>query len=109
MRKEIGGTSLTKTRKRFKGKLYQETIQPKSPYSAQRQPDSTHILVCPKCIQIYFVNEAFIKEMDNIEKKGVIDVVQPGCTRCHVFMDIAKLEDNEGWQNWQDVERDIKA
>jgi hypothetical protein len=98
-----------KTKRSFKGTLHQETIQPKSSYSTERQPDSTHILVCPQCINIFFVNESFIKEMNNIEKKGVVDVVKVGCTSCRVFMEIAEIEDNEGWQNWDDVERVLEG
>lgn len=101
--------SKVRHKRKIKGTLHQETIQPKSPYSTERQPDSTHILVCPQCISIYFVNEAFIREMNSIEKKGVIDIVQVGCTGCHVFMEVAELEDNKGWQNWQDVKERLES
>jgi len=91
---------------RFKPKQTVVRFEHPADFFEAQQPDSTHILTCPECGEVRFVDKRFVESMKDIsavEEAMAVGVVHRGC---EVQMQIQAIET---WQNWQDVERSLKG
>jgi hypothetical protein len=90
---------------RFKPKQTIVRFEHPAEFFEAQQPDSTHILTCPECREVRFVDKRFVESLGDIgeiSEAMAIGVVHRGC---EVQMQIQPIKT---WQNWQDVKESLE-
>lgn len=70
-------------------------IRVKHPAIATEVPlvDSTHVLICPKCLMKRYVDERFVQSMEDMKQITGVEAALPMHRPCNSFMTIEEVKE----------------
>lgn len=55
--------------------------------------DSTHVLICPKCLMKRYVDERFVQSMEDMKQINGVEAALPMHRPCNSFMRIEEVKE----------------
>ncbi len=94
----------------------EQNPMPQDLFFEQRQPDTTHFLICPGCRLKIYVGEAFTKHIQAANQAVGASASLPRHEQCNALMQMVPIEANaeqfhtaiKEWKNWNDVKRSLE-
>jgi hypothetical protein len=95
----------------------EQNPMPQNLFFDERQPDTTHFLVCPGCNLKVYVGEAFIKHVEQAKQSVGSHVSLPRHEQCNELMQMIPIDADAGqfqeslkeWKTWNDVKEALEG
>ena len=94
----------------------EQNPMPQELFFDERQPNSTHFLICPGCKLKVYVGEAFTKHVEQAKQSVGSRASLPQHEQCNAIMQMISVDADAGqiqealkeWKNWDDVKRSLE-
>ena len=95
----------------------EQNPMPQDLFFDQRQPDTTHFLICPRCGLKTYIGEAFTKHLEQAKEAVGANASLPRHEACNALMQMIPIDADAQqfhtalteWKTWNDVKRSLEG